>query len=153
MDDLSRNILKEIETRGATPKPRWYFLTMRAIFWLLVTLSILVGAIAISVGWYVFFDNDGLHVSITNLFQVIPYIWIVVLVLFIFCAYWGFRQTRKGYRYSAKLVVGLLLIASGALGLLFDNWDVGQKVHKYLLSHTNFYNPLIYSSEDQDDQL
>jgi hypothetical protein len=151
MDDLSQNILKELEVRGATPKPRWYFLTMRAAFWGLASLSILVGAIAVSVGWYVFFDNDGLHVSLANLFQVIPYIWIVVLVLFILCAYWGFRQTRKGYRYSAKLVVGLLLVASASAGLLFDNWDVGQNVHKYLLSHTNFYNFLIYSSEDEND--
>ena len=151
MDDLSQNILKEIEVRGATPKPRWHFLTMRAVFWALVVVSIVVGAVAVSVGWYVFFDNDGLHVTFANLFQVIPYIWILVLALFILCAYWGFRQTRKGYRYSAKLVVSLLLIASVGLGLLLDNWDVGQTVHKYLLSHTSFYNPLIYSSEDEND--
>ncbi len=151
MEDLSQNILKELESRGTTPKPRWHFLFMRGLFWLLATASVVVGGIAFSVGWYVFFDNDGLHVTISNVLQVIPYIWIIVLATFIVCAYFGFRQTRKGYRYSASLVVGLLLAASIALGLILDTWDVGQTAHKYLLTHTNFYDALIHSSEDESD--
>ncbi|MDB5224815.1 MAG: hypothetical protein JWO43_437 [Candidatus Adlerbacteria bacterium] len=150
MKDLSQDILTELESRGASPKPRWYFVAMRALFWLLSAVCTVVGGIAFSVGWYVFFDNDGLHVTLGNILQVVPYAWLIVLALFVVCAYFGFRQTRKGYKYAAPLVIVLLLAASGALGLVLDNYDVGQNVHKYLLSHTDFYDGLIYSSEDAD---
>jgi hypothetical protein len=151
MQDFSQNIITELEARGATPKPRWHFLLMRALFWLLSALSVAVGGIAFSVAWYVFFDNDGLHVTLQNLLQVIPYVWLVVLGLFILGAYAGFRQTRKGYRYATALLLTLILAASIALGLVLDNYDIGQNVHKYLLAHTGFYDGLIYSSEDTPD--
>ncbi|MDB5225570.1 MAG: hypothetical protein JWL87_522 [Candidatus Adlerbacteria bacterium] len=106
---------------------------------------------AFSVGWYVFFDNDGLHVSLSNILQVVPYIWLVVLGVFIVCAYLGFRQTKKGYRYSALLVVAWLMVASIAVAFVLDAYDIGQGVHKYLLSHTDFYDDLIFSSEDEAD--
>ncbi len=44
-----------------------------------------------------------------------------------------------------------MLAASVSIGLVLDAYDVGQSVHKYLLAHTNFYDALIYSSEDQPD--
>ena len=151
MQDLSQDIIKELESRGATPKPRWHFILMRSLFWLLSVLSVVVGSIALSMTCDVFFDNDGLHVTLGNLLQVIPYVWLIILGLFIVGAYFGFRQTRKGYRYAAPLVVSMILAASVALGLLLDTYDVGQTVHKYLLTHTNFYDALIYSSEDTPD--
>lgn len=151
MQELSQDILKELELRGASPKPRWHFLFMRALLWLLVAVSIVVGGIAISVGWYVFFDNDGLHVTLANLFQVIPYVWLFVFAVFVMLAYLGFRKTRKGYRYPAVWVVSATFAGSVLLGLVLDRFDLGQSIHKYLLAHTNFYDALIYSSEDKPD--
>lgn len=151
MQEISQDIIRQLESRGAAPIPRWRFILVRSAFWLLSAASVAVGSVAFSVGWYVFFDNDGLRVSFANLFQVIPYVWIVVLVLFILCAYWGFRQTRKGYRYSASVVVTLIVAASIVGGLVFDTFDIGPTVHKFLLSHTSFYDALIYSSEDISD--
>ena len=151
MQNLSQDILDQLESRNATPLPRWYFVLMRGLFWLLVAVSTFVGALAFSVGWYVFFDNDGLHVTWQNIFYVIPYIWLVVLGIFVACAYTGFRHTRRGYRHSGPVLLGLILLASVALGLIFDTYDLGLKTHKYLLTHTNVYDALIYSSEDQPD--
>lgn len=151
MDDLSRNILTELDARNASPKPRWYFVLARAAFWLLSSASVAIGGIAISVGWYVFFDNDGLHVSFSNLFKVVPWVWIAVLIIFVVAAYFGFRQTRKGYKYSVGWVLAGILFLSAALAVGFDHYDFGQTIHKYLLEHTKFYDALIISSEDQPD--
>src|SRR5438105_2720546 len=151
MQDHSLDIIAEIKTRGAEPRPRWHFLAWRALFWFLSTASVAVGGIAFSVAWYVFFDNDGLHVSFSNILQVIPYVWLLVLGVFVVCAYFGFRHTKKGYRYPAALVLPLLIAASIGVALALDSYDVGQTVHKYLLSHTDFYDALIYSSDDEAD--
>lgn len=150
MDDLSRNILTELDARHASPKPQWHFVLAHGAFWLLSAMSVAIGGIAMSVGWYVFFDNDGLHVTFASLFRVIPWIWIVVLIVFVVGAYFGFRQTRKGYKYSIGWVLAGILFLSAVMAVVFDHYDFGQTIHKYLLFHTNFYDALIISSEDRD---
>lgn len=159
MENFSEHIVQEIAERGAIPKPRWHFLLRRSVFWTLAGLSIVIGGIAVSVASYVFFDNDGLAAfqnaapqeALRTLARSIPYIWLFVLALFTASAYFGFRQTRKGYRYDTAIVVGAAIILSLVFGLILDNLDFGQSVHKYLLSQTNVYDILIHSSEDEGD--
>lgn len=151
MENFSQTIIKELEARGATPKPRLYFLFTRGLLLVLSLISAIVGGVAFSVGWYVFFDNDGLHATLGNIFRIIPYVWILVLIAFVILAYFGFKHTRKGYKYDAKWVFGLILLTSIVLGMVFDIYDIGQKVHKFLLNNTNFYNAIIHSSEDENE--
>ncbi len=154
MDTFSEHIVKEIEARGATPKPRWQFLLTRGVFWALAIASVSVGGIAFAVADFVFFDNDGISFAtlretpIQDIAQSIPVVWLLVLALFTASAYLGFRRTRKGYRYTTTLVVLAAIGTSVVLGLALNALDFGQTVHQYLLEHTDFYDPLIHSSED-----
>ena len=154
---LSESIIQKIEERNLAPTPRWHFLLTRSVFWILATLSVIVGGIAFGVADYVFFDNDGMSLSslqrssIQDIAQSIPYVWIVILGIFTVIAYSGFRKTRKGYRHATAVVVSASIIASILLGVTLNAFDFGQAVHKYLLSHTDFYDMLIHSSEDTQD--
>ncbi len=157
MDNFSEQIVKEIEARGAVPKPRSHFLIARGMFWLLAIVSVIVGGIAFAVAAYVFFDNDGMSIaaleqsSIFDIAQSIPFVWLFILGLFTACAYFGFRHTRKGYRHATTLVVLIAIGASVLLGLALNAVDFGQQAHQYLLQHTNFYDPLIHSRDDASD--
>jgi FtsH-binding integral membrane protein len=152
MDNFSENILKVIEKKEVIPKPRWHFLLKRWIFWLLAVFSILIGAIAFAVAEYVFFDNDGANVaSLQDIAQNIPYVWFLVLIIFTISSYIWFRQTRKGYKYKTVVVVCGTVVISIILGLILNAFDFGQVAHKYLLSHTDFYDMLVHSSEDTQD--
>ena len=156
-EQLPDNIIKTIEERNLVPTPRWRFLLTRSVFWVLAVLSVVVGSIAFVVAYYVFFDNDGISLSslqqssIQDIAQSIPYIWLVILAIFTLTAYYGFRKTRKGYRYATTMVVTASIVASILLGITLNAFDFGQVVHKYLLSHTDFYDLLIHSSEDTQD--
>lgn len=156
-EHLPENIIKAIEERDLIPTPRWRFLLARSVFWFLGVLSVVVGGIAFGVADYVFFDNDGISFaslqqsSIQDIAQSIPYVWLVVLGVFTLTAYYGFRKTRKGYRYATIMVVTASIVASILLGIILNAFDFGQAVHKYLLSHTDFYDLLIHSSEDTKD--
>lgn len=158
MDNFSENIVKEIEARGAVPKPRWHFLLKRSVFWIFAIVSVGIGAVAFAAGQYIFFDNDGASFAqfrdtpIQDIFMGIPYIWLAVLGLFIASAYFGFRHTRKGYRYATVGVVVAAILASIVIGFLLNEFDVGVNVHKYLLRNTTLYDPLIHSSEDNDTE-
>lgn len=152
MDNFSEDIVKIIEKKGLVPKPQWYFLLLRWVFWLLAVFSILIGAIAFAVAEYVFFDNDGANVaSLQDIAKNIPYIWLIVLVTFTISSYIWFRQTRKGYKYKTVAIVCGTVVISIILGLILNAFDFGQVAHKYLLSHTDFYDMLIHSSEDIQD--
>lgn len=157
MDNFSENIVRAIDERGATPKPRWHFLLKRSVFWACAVLSVAVGGAAFSVAEFVFFDNDSISLisldqsSIRDIAVSIPYIWLLVLGIFATSAYLGFRHTRKGYRQATTIVVGVVILLSIVLGLTLNAFDFGQSVHKYLLAHTDFYDLLIHSSEDRGD--
>lgn len=159
MTDFSEKIIIALDERKAEPKPRWHFLLKRSVFWSLAVLSVVVGGIAMSVAIYVFFDNDGLLVSgdkafqetVLDVAQSIPYIWLFMLGLFTVSAHLVFRKTKKGYRYATVQVVGVVIAASLALGIVLDALDLGQMMHKYLLSNTIIYDMLIHSSEDETD--
>ncbi len=154
MNELSDNILKKLQAQGVTPKPRWHFLLTRSVFWTLAVVSVLIGSMAFAVGIFVFIDNSEVSPAameqsqIADVAQNIPFIWLGVLTLFTLSAYFGFRNTRSGYRYATAKVILSVILASILLGLILDEFDFGQRTHEFLLSHTHFYDSIIHSRND-----
>lgn len=153
-EQLPQHIIQEIEKRGLKPRPRFYFLLKRSVFWSLAGISIFLGAIAVAVALFVFLDNDGvgtaalLETPLEVILQSIPFVWLFTLVLFTTSAYVGLRNTKTGYRYKTVKAVTLVIVLSICFGILLSILDFGQVVHKYLLNHTSFYDSLIHSRED-----
>jgi uncharacterized membrane protein len=154
MDNFSKQVVAEIEARGATPKPRWHFLLRRSAFWTFAVLSILSGAVALSVADYVFFDNEGISVAtllespLEGIIQTIPFIWLIMFALFVMSAYLSLRRTKSGYRYRTIIAVSGAIVVTVLLSLMLNLFDFGQAVHYFLLSHTSFYDALIQSNDD-----
>ena len=154
-------ILEEIEKRKAVLIPRWHFLVKRFGFWMLAVISVLTGAISMATAMYVFLDHDFLedHDYINRLFverpiiadvvASIPYLWLAALALFILIAFFGFRHTKKGYRYSATRVIAASLLASFLLSAALNTVDIGQYIHRYLIENVHVYNKLIYANEQR----
>ncbi len=152
-------ILEEIEKRKAVLIPRWHFLVRRLGFWLLAAISVLTGAISMATAIYVFLDHDFIEDQdsinrffterpiIADIIASIPYLWLAALALFILIAFFGFRHTRKGYRYSATKVITASLSASFLLSIALNTVDIGQYIHRYLIENVHVYNKLIYANE------
>jgi hypothetical protein len=157
--ERSESILEEIDKRKAVPIPRWHFLLKRLGFWLLAAISVLTGSISMATAFYVFFDNDFIEDHdyinlflaqkpfIANIISGIPYVWLAALVLFTLVAFFGFRHTKKGYRYSASKVIAASLSASLLLSACLNTVDIGGYIHRYLIENVNVYNNLIYANE------
>lgn len=157
MNELSDAILKKLQSTGVTPTPRWHFLLKRSVFWTLAGMSVMIGSIACAVGIFVFIDNNEVlpvameQSQIADAAQNIPFIWLGVLILFTICAYMGFRNTRTGYRYATVKVILAVILASVMFGLVLDEFDFGRRTHEFLLSHTQFYDSMIHSRDDEQD--
>lgn len=152
--DFSERVVDAIEKRGTTLRPRWHFLLKRSVFWFLAGGSILMGAASFAVADYIFFDNEGvssavlLESPLEGIVQSLPLLWILMFSLFTIFTFVGFRNTRTGYQYRTMAVVAGVVILTIGLGLVLNIFDFGQGVHYYMLHNTNFYDALIYSSDD-----
>ena len=159
--DRSKFILDEIEKRHVELIPRWRFLVKRLSFWLLAAISVVTGGLAMATAIYVFIDNDFIedHSYIDRLFierpfvedviSSIPYVWLAALALFTLVAFFGFRHTKKGYRYSAPKVIAASLFASLLLSLCLNTVDIGGYIHRYLIENVHVYHNLINANEQR----
>jgi hypothetical protein len=157
--ERSESILEEIEKRKAVPIPRWHFIAKRLGFWLLAVISVLTGSLAMATAFYVFFDHDFIEDHdyinlflaqkplIADIIASIPYLWLAALALFTLVAFFGFRHTKKGYRYSALRVIAASLFASLLLSAGMNTVDIGEYIHRYLIENVHVYNRLIYANE------
>ena len=159
LKERSETILDEIEKRKVVPIPRWHFLFRQAGFWLLATVSVLTGSIAMATAIYVFIDNDFIadkdyinryftqQPGIAEVVASIPYLWLFALLLFTLVAYFGFRHTKKGYRYPTARVIFGSILASILISAGLNTVDVGGYIHRYLIENVHVYNNLIYANE------
>ena len=152
---LSENIIKIIDERNLTPIPRWHFLLKRSVFWTIAGIAVLLGGLAVSVIIFVYFDHDTegmiyLNQSLVdNILMTIPYFWIVSLAFLIALTHISIRHTKGGYRYGVLRVAVIALIASLALGFVFDEFDVGMAINESLNESIPYYNSLVYTSKDE----
>jgi hypothetical protein len=145
MTELEKKVLEAIAARHLVPRPYFVFLARRSVFWLLAVISIVLGGLGVAVllfaisdyyatGWRTL-DNmpyDDLIVSI-------PAIWLVSIGLFTASAYYGLRNTRRGYRFRPAYIVALCLAASIGLGAMFHLFQLGRTVNGILAANFDFY--------------
>lgn len=152
-------ILDEIEKRRVVPIPRWRFILKRSVFWILAAISVITGSISMVTAIYVFLDNDFIvdRANIETLFaqkpfieevvESIPYVWLIAMLLFIIAAYYGFRHTKKGYRYpTLRVIAGSVLVSLSICGVL-NIFDVGKYIHRYLIENIRGYDRLVFTNE------
>lgn len=154
MTELEKNILEQIEKRGLVPRSYAYFMARRSVFWTLACVSVVLGAVSVAVMIYGALDELATggrstdEIPFDDVFESLPFVWLVMLVLFTVSALYGVHKTRRGYRYRASLVVVGAVLASAVLGALLHRFDVGKQIHQYLNSQFPAYERLVRSRED-----
>lgn len=145
MTEMEKKVLDAIEQQHLVPRPHFVFFAKRSVFWSLTVLSIVLGALGVAVllfavsdyyasGWRTF-DNLPLDEAIVS----IPVLWLASMPFFIASAYFGLRNTRRGYRFRPAQIVGLCLAASIGLGAMFHVFEAGRLVNDFLASNFAYY--------------
>lgn len=153
-DLLSKKIIEEIDTRKIEPIPKWHFMLRRSVFWSLAVISVILGAIAVAVTIFIFFDHDwsvfGLleHSFLEDVLLTIPYLWLVFFGLFIAVSNYSFRHTKTGYKYKTAWVALAILCLSIFFGAMLNMLDAGDYVNHFLLNNVPAYDRLVYTRED-----
>jgi len=127
MNDSSKNTLEKIKESKIKPKPRWQFHLEQFGIWAFATLSVIIGAKAFAVIIFRLVNNDWevrKHLGrslLDHTLLTLPYLWIMVMALFVLLAYYNARHTKKGYRYSVYgIVIGTVLASLFLGGALYS---------------------------------
>lgn len=158
MSQISEEVLKDIEKKQITPKPKWLFLLKNYVIWAFFPVFVALSSLAVSTILFIVTTHDwdvydylG-RTFLEYVFISIPYFWLIIFSLLISAAYYSFAHTKYGYRqtlfriFLGSMVFGLILGA--ALFLL----GVDSEIHEALSKKVPFYNNLIYYKEDVWDK-
>lgn len=131
---LCDKVLGRISDEHIAPCPRWQFRLREYGVWVLWGLSVVAGAVAVAVMWYVannarFAMHEATHDTALSFFvEVLPYIWILLFVLMAGLAYVNMRHTKHGYKYPFGQVIGSSLFFAVVGGMLLNFAGVGQLI-------------------------
>ena len=120
----SENFIRRIREENIKPIPRWRFTARNSMIWVLVFLSVIVGAISFSVILFVIQQiefNLIAHMTHSRLemwLGLLPFLWIILLIVFILISIFGIKKTRKGYKFRVSRIVGANIIFSILLGTM-----------------------------------
>ncbi|MFA6272577.1 MAG: hypothetical protein WC693_05760 [Patescibacteria group bacterium] len=124
MEDTSKQVLAKIEKEKITPKPKWQFRLEQIGIWFLAIISVLIGSNAFAVIIFAMVNNDWEVLEllernpVSHTLATIPYLWLVVLALFVLLTYYNTRHTNKGYRYNTYGIVIGSILASILVGTI-----------------------------------
>jgi len=123
---ISQKILAKIKLEKIAPRARWIFLAKNFGIWMLAIFAIIftgiflgnLAADLISAEWEIFERFPGGPVHFLS--ETIPIFWFVGLIATFIFAFFLFRKTKRGYRFGALALTGILLISSfvGGVSLL-----------------------------------
>ena len=156
-DELSNKIIERIDAEKIAPWPRWYFVSLRVIFWIFAVLSIIVGSLAVGAMLFLFTDyhTHGLPIiphDLTELLLLIPYVWLIIFALFIIIGRESIKHTPKGYKYRLYAIVLVCVFLSFVFGFLFNSMGVGRTTHEFFNNNVPFYDVTTYDSRDAWNQ-
>lgn len=145
-------VLNKIKEEKISPKPKWHFLIKNSLIWTLGILSLILGAIATSLIFYMltgeeFAFGHPQNNLIESLLFIVPFFWIMCLSLFSLLVYYYIKHTKKGYKYSARTIILTIAVVSvvfgGALSALGVDRLIDDTLGEKAPMYDKFINPRI----------
>jgi hypothetical protein len=149
--DISQIALEKIRESGIKPIPRSIFDIKKFLFWFLVSISIIIGAISFSIILSLLVDNDWVlfnKLGFNFILKTIPYFWIICLAIFTVLAKYYYRKTLLGHRKNVLIVIGLYGIITIFFGVIIYFIEAGEIIENYLYNSVPIYKEIIFDKED-----
>lgn len=149
--DISQIALQKIKESGLRPISKNIFNLKRVLFWSLVGMSILIGAISFSVILSVLFNNDWYlynKLGFNFIFKSLPYFWFIFLAIFIILGDFYYRQTLLGYRHRTVTIVGVYVILTIIFGSILYVAGVGRIVEESLSKNVSIYRGMMFDKSE-----
>ncbi len=147
MDNFDK-ILEKIETQNIEPTPRWYFQFKNLAFWSVFLISIFIGSVAFSIILYSVQQTDFVlishlkHSKMESFLVLLPYFWLILLLVFSLLAFFSFKNFKKAYKYSLVSILSLSVFLSIILGCLTFISGGAQFLERKFADKIEIYNSI-----------
>ncbi len=148
-EPLADKVIDRIEQERVVPTPRWQFVFLNRLFWLLFGISLVFGAVAAGAMMFVLANAGWEFRAVTHdsvfsyLWDVLPFFWVTSIMLLLFFSYEAVKRTKWGYRYPIRMIIGF-----GGMGILFGGGalfvsGLSQEVEQELGKRIPLYHPMV----------
>ena len=140
------SVMSRIECGEVCPRSKTFFQTRECAVWVLWVTSIIVGALAVAVTFFVLNHRQyGLYEAthdnfFTFMVEVLPLLWIVVFGLMVFVGVYELRHTKRGYKYPLWQIFGSSMVLSLAAGAALHLFGFGYSTDHMLGQNVRMYN-------------
>jgi len=134
--NIEQTVLDEIEQKHLAPKATWWFWLRYGYIWLVSVLMVFVGALAAAATLFVFRTvqwelYEATHDSFFSfLMDVVPVLWITLVVGALIATYYGIRKTKYGYKYNLLFITCTVVASSILLGIVLFHFGFGRVVDR-----------------------
>lgn len=147
MENSSQEILDKIKEQNIQPKKRWEFLFKNYLLWLFFALAIILGGLASSATIFIFKHATWVEAApgfspLKRLWVNLPLFWLLSLSLFCVLAWYDFKNTKRGYKYSPIAIVLFSIVLSILLGTAIYSFGFGEKLEETFFRRVPFYQQM-----------
>lgn len=146
--EKSKNIIDRIKEENIQPIPRWQFASKNILVWIAFAISTLIGAAAFSVILFSIRQTDFdlashlSHSGIELFLGLLPFFWIIALLIFLVLAIFSIQKSKKAYKLSRTTWVVFSTAISILLGTLFFIGGGAQWLENSFADQVSIYESL-----------
>jgi len=149
--DISRIALQKIKESGRKPISKYVFSIKRVIFWSLVYLALIFGAISFSVLISLLLNNDWYlynRFGFNFILKSLPYFWFVFLIVFTILGDFYYRKTFLGYRRKTIIIIFIYITLTVIFGSILSIVGIGDNIEKSLLKNVSVYRGFMFDKSE-----
>lgn len=138
-------LIEKMKQQNLKPKPKWYFTARGNLIWITFFLFMLLGAIAFSILLFSIQQLDFhlmshmTHSKTEFVLGLIPFFWLVSLIVSLSIAMVGIRSSKKGYKFSFLNTIFFSLVFSILFGALFFIGGGAEYLEDKFSAHVEIY--------------
>jgi len=146
MKDISEKIIDKIQKEHIDPKSKWHFVIKSTAIWGAVLMTLVLASIVSSAVIFNIINTDwGLRSHLgwgmaRFIFMSLPFFWLILLVALAIAAYYEFKKTKSGYKYTlpiALIFIFLFVLSAGAIW--HKGFNAGDIIERRAMKHLPYY--------------
>jgi len=146
--NISKQVHRILEDKMIKPTPRWCFVLQEYGIWVLGIGATIFGAVTFSTVLFVLATAPFKYQTITheNSFmfwiEILPLLWMILFVCFIFATDFFLKKTKRGYKHSFIMVTLSSLTVSIVLGYAAFTGGIGEMIEEDFGQRIPFHTPM-----------
>lgn len=144
----SQKMLEKIHSRKVVQKSRLGFVLKNSFFWIIFSLSVIVGTISFSIIIFAFSQSEYdiishiSHSRIEFIMGFLPLFWIIFCIIFLLISFFGIRYTKTGYRYPVFIIFSSSFIFSLIFGVVLFFSGGAEKIELIFSKNVSMYKSI-----------